>query len=42
LQRAVADAGLQSRGVHHEIYISDPNRARPDRMKTLLRQGVAA
>lgn len=42
LQAAVAEAGLRLRGVHHEIYLSDPNRAQPDRMKTLLRQGVEA
>jgi len=41
LQQAVTDAGLTARGVHHEIYISDPNRARPDRLKTLLRLDVA-
>ncbi|HET9083744.1 MAG TPA: hypothetical protein VFN41_05015 [Candidatus Limnocylindrales bacterium] len=42
LQASIAERGLQVRGVHHEIYISDPNRARPDRMKTLLRLDVAA
>jgi hypothetical protein len=42
LQSAVTEAGLARRGVHHEIYISDPSRARPDRMKTLLRQAVSA
>lgn len=41
LQQAVADTGLTARGVHHEIYISDPNRVRRDRMKTLLRLDVA-
>jgi len=41
LQESVAEAGRTARGVHHEIYISDPNRARPDRMKTLLRMDVA-
>jgi hypothetical protein len=40
LHAAIADAGLHQRGVHHEIYISDPSRARSDRMRTLLRQGV--
>jgi hypothetical protein len=42
LRAAVADVGLDVRGVHHEIYISDPNRVRSERMKTLLRQGVTA
>ena len=42
LQAEVADLGLRTRGVHHEIYISDPNRAAPERMRTLLRQDVEA
>jgi hypothetical protein len=41
LQEAVAGAGLALRGVHHEIYISDPQRARPDPLKTVIRQDVA-
>jgi hypothetical protein len=40
LQRAIAEAGLEPRGCHHEIYISDPNRTAPDRLKTLIRQAV--
>lgn len=31
-------AGYRPRGKHHEIYLSDPNRAAPDKMKTVLRQ----
>jgi hypothetical protein len=42
LQLAIKDAGLRPRGWHHEIYISDPNRTAPDRLKTLIRQPVAA
>jgi hypothetical protein len=41
LEGAVVDAGLKQRGVHHEIYISDPQRTRPDRLKTVLRQDVS-
>jgi hypothetical protein len=41
LQRAIAEAGLKPRGCHHEIYVSDPNRTAPDRLKTLIRQPVA-
>jgi hypothetical protein len=41
LDRAVVEAGLHSRGVHHEIYLSDPQRGRPERMRTLLRQDIA-
>jgi len=40
LQRAITEAGLRLHGCHHEIYISDPNHSRPERMKTLLRQPV--
>ncbi|MGZ6256004.1 MAG: GyrI-like domain-containing protein [Candidatus Limnocylindria bacterium] len=41
LQRAIADVGLKPRGCHHEIYVSDPNRTAPERLKTLIRQPVA-
>jgi len=33
-------AGLRRTGVHHEIYLSDPRRVKPDRLKTILRQPV--
>jgi len=42
LEGALAEAGFRPRGVHHEIYLSDPSRAAPDRLRTLLRQGVSA
>ncbi len=42
LHRAIADIGLRPRGCHHEIYIGDPNRTAPDRLKTLIRQPVEA
>jgi hypothetical protein len=29
--------GYQTRGRHHEVYLSDPNRTTPERMKTILR-----
>jgi hypothetical protein len=29
-------------GRHHEIYLSDPNRTAPQRLKTVIRQPVAA
>lgn len=28
------------RGRHHEIYLSDPRRAAPERLRTILRQPV--
>ena len=32
---------LQLTGKHHEIYLSDPRRTDPDKLKTILRQPVA-
>ncbi|HSL76374.1 MAG TPA: GyrI-like domain-containing protein [Candidatus Limnocylindrales bacterium] len=42
LHAAVVEAGLRLRGIHHEIYIGDPSRTAPQRLKTLLRQGVGS
>jgi hypothetical protein len=32
--------GTRTRGVHHEIYLSDPRRVPPERLKTILRVPV--
>ena len=32
--------GLKPRGEHHEIYLSDPRRVEPAKLKTILRQPV--
>ena len=32
--------GLSENGLHHEIYISDPRKTEPEKMKTILRQPV--
>src|SRR5690606_5008669 len=32
--------GLKLRGRHHEIYLSDPRKSAPEKMKTVLRQPV--
>ncbi len=40
LHAAIASAGLIPRGCHHEIYIGDPNRSAPEKLKTVLRQPV--
>jgi hypothetical protein len=40
LQREIEQHGLRAHGCHHEIYISDPNRTSPERLKTLIRQPV--
>ena len=33
-------AGLEFRGVHHEIYLSDPRRVPPGKLRTILRHSV--
>ena len=40
LHDAIADARMGLRGCHHEIYISDPGRTSPEKLKTLVRQPV--
>jgi len=40
LHRFIEDSGKQRRGLHHEIYLSDPRRAAPEKMKTIIRQPV--
>lgn len=40
LHEAIAAAGLRPRGRHHEIYLGDPRRAAPEKLRTLLRQPV--
>lgn len=32
---------LEMRGLHHEIYLGDPRRAAPEKLRTILRQPVA-
>lgn len=39
--RFIPDAGLRMTGRHHEIYLSDPRRTAPEKLKTILRQPVA-
>jgi hypothetical protein len=34
------ERGYNLRGKHHEIYLSDPRRTKPERLKTILRQPV--
>jgi hypothetical protein len=38
----IPDNGLRMVGRHHEIYLSDARRVAPDRLRTILRQPVAA
>lgn len=37
----ISDNGFGLRGKHQEIYLSDPNRAKPENMKTIIRQPFA-
>lgn len=36
----MAANGYRARGRHHELYLSDPNRTAPEKMKTILRLPV--
>ncbi len=40
LHQFICDQGLTLRDQHHEIYLSDPRRAAPDKLKTIIRQPV--
>jgi hypothetical protein len=41
LHAFIAAQGYQPAGKHHEIYLGDPRRTAPERLKTVLRQPVA-
>jgi hypothetical protein len=40
LHAFIADSGWQRSGKHHEIYLSDPRRVAPDKLRTILRQPI--
>jgi hypothetical protein len=40
LHAAIAAAGLRPRGRHHELYLGDPTRSAPEKLRTLLRHPV--
>jgi hypothetical protein len=40
LHAFIAAQGLVRRGRHHEIYLGDPRRAAPERLRTIIRQPV--
>jgi hypothetical protein len=42
LHRFIADQGLALTGKHHEIYLGDPRRAAPEKLRTIIRQPVAS
>ena len=40
LHRFIEEKGHELRGKHHEIYLTDPRRMSPEKMRTILRQPV--
>ncbi len=38
LHAFITDSGHALRGKHHEIYLGDPRRTKPEKLKTILRQ----
>lgn len=41
LHAGIDEAGLVPRGRHHELYLGDPRRSAPERLRTVLRHPVA-
>ena len=41
LHRFIADRGYALTGRHHEIYLGDPRRSAPEKLRTVVRQPVA-
>jgi hypothetical protein len=42
LHAFIAEQGCECSGKHHEIYLSDPRRSAPEKLKTIIRQPIAA
>jgi hypothetical protein len=40
LHQGITAAGYRPRGKHHEIYLGDPRRSAPERLRTILRQPI--
>lgn len=40
LHRYIAEHGYEPTGKHHEIYLGDPRRSAPERLRTIIRQPV--
>ena len=38
----IPENGYQMRGIHHEIYLGDPRKTAPEKLKTILRQPIEA
>ena len=41
LHQFIEDRGLERSGLHHEIYLGDPRKTDPAKLKTIIRQPVA-
>jgi hypothetical protein len=42
LHAFIFEQGYERAGKHHEIYLGDPRRTAPEKLKTVLRQAIAA
>ena len=40
LHEFIEESGYSMRGRHHEIYMSDPRRSKPENIKTIIRQPI--
>jgi len=40
LHEFIEESGYRMRGRHHEIYLSDPQRSKPENIKTIIRQPI--
>jgi hypothetical protein len=41
LHAFIAEQGCELRGKHHEIYLGDPRRSAPEKLRTVIRQPVS-
>jgi hypothetical protein len=41
LHAGIAEAGFRERGKHHELYLGDPWRSAPERLRTILRHPIS-
>lgn len=41
MHKFILDTGFKLRGKHHEIYLSDPRKTAPEKIKTVIRQPIS-
>ncbi len=41
LHRFIEESGFRLRGARHEIYLGDPRRSAPEKLRTIIRHPVA-